>query len=249
MTPHTQHNLKDRPDLQEGVDSLAQYWDEFMLHSPVSDHYFGRLYDTFIEFQSVLTDANDQVIARMLSVPIRWEGDIADLPDTGWDWALANSVETYESGKQPNLVSAIEISIHPDYRGKGISKIAVQGMKDNAVQLGFDKLVVPVRPSLKSRYPLTPATHYAQWTQTDSDAPFDPWLRVHWRVGGRIVGVAGRAMTIPGTVAEWESWTGMRFPESGDYIIPGALTPVEIDLEADKGIYVEPNVWMLHTSD
>jgi hypothetical protein len=53
-------------------------------------------------------------------------------------------------------------------------------------------------------------------------------------------------MDIPGTVAEWEEWTGMAFPESGEYVVPGALVPVTIDRERDQGRYVEPNVWMLH---
>ncbi len=39
----------------------------------------------------------------------------------------------------------------------------------------------------------------------------------------------------------------MRFPESGQYIVPGALVPVEIDRENDTGRYVEPNVWMKHS--
>jgi hypothetical protein len=47
-------------------------------------------------------------------------------------------------------------------------------------------------------------------------------------------------------VAEWEEWTGMAFPESGDYVVPGALVPVQIDRERDEGRYVEPNVWMRH---
>ena len=41
-------------------------------------------------------------------------------------------------------------------------------------------------------------------------------------------------------------WTGLRFPESGEYIVPGALNPVEIDCELDRGEYIEPNVWMAH---
>jgi hypothetical protein len=53
-------------------------------------------------------------------------------------------------------------------------------------------------------------------------------------------------MTIAGTVADWEAWTGMAFPESGDYVVPGALTLVSVDREADRGTYVEPNVWMHH---
>lgn len=38
----------------------------------------------------------------------------------------------------------------------------------------------------------------------------------------------------------------MAFPESGEYIVPRALTPVTIDLEQDKGTYIEPNVWVEH---
>jgi hypothetical protein len=53
-------------------------------------------------------------------------------------------------------------------------------------------------------------------------------------------------MTIPGTIAQWEAWTGMRFFESGEYIIPGALEPVQIEIEKDLGTYIEPNVWVLH---
>jgi hypothetical protein len=49
-----------------------------------------------------------------------------------------------------------------------------------------------------------------------------------------------------GTVAEWEQWTGMRFPESGEYIIPGALQPAQIDRENDTGRCDDPNVWMRH---
>jgi hypothetical protein len=53
-------------------------------------------------------------------------------------------------------------------------------------------------------------------------------------------------MQIPGTVAEWAQWAGMAFPESGSYVVPGALVPVEVDREADRVVYVEPNVWMRH---
>jgi hypothetical protein len=47
-------------------------------------------------------------------------------------------------------------------------------------------------------------------------------------------------------VAEWEEWTEMALPESGAYVVPGVLVPVEIDRERDTGVYVEPNVWMVH---
>lgn len=71
-------------------------------------------------------------------------------------------------------------------------------------------------------------------------------VSVHARVGTEPVGVCARSITIPGTVAEWEEWAQMRFPESGADVVPGALSPVTIDVEADHGLYVEPNVWLRH---
>ena len=53
-------------------------------------------------------------------------------------------------------------------------------------------------------------------------------------------------MRITGTLAEWEAWTGMVFLDSGPYVVPGALVPVEIDRVIDQGVYIEPNVWMVH---
>jgi hypothetical protein len=54
-------------------------------------------------------------------------------------------------------------------------------------------------------------------------------------------------VVVTGTVAEWEEWTEMAFPESGAYVVSGALVPIEIDRERDEGVYVEPNVWMVHS--
>jgi hypothetical protein len=53
-------------------------------------------------------------------------------------------------------------------------------------------------------------------------------------------------MRISGKISDWEGWTGMKFPNSGEYIIPGALNPVNFDKEKDEGLYVEPNVWVVH---
>jgi len=87
---------------------------------------------------------------------------------------------------------------------------------------------------------------YIAWTTADG-LPFDPWLRVHARAGARITRVCPASMVITGSVEDWEGWTGLRFPESGAHTVAGALQPVELDVEADSGIYVEPNVWMHHS--
>jgi hypothetical protein len=121
----------------------------------------------------------------------------------------------------------------------------IEAMREVALEAGFDDVIACVRPTEKARYPLLPIETYAAWRRDDG-LPFDPWLRVHARAGARIVRASPRSMTIAGSIAEWEEWTGMRFPASGQYVVEGALAPVEIDVEADRGVYLDPNVWMVH---
>lgn len=86
---------------------------------------------------------------------------------------------------------------------------------------------------------------YAARTRADG-LPADPWLRLHVRVGGRIHGLCPRAMTIPGSLADWRAWPGLPLETSGSVEVPGALVPVHVDVEQDHAVYVEPNVWVVH---
>lgn len=99
--------------------------------------------------------------------------------------------------------------------------------------------------ALQDRYPLQPIESYVQWKRPDGE-PFDPWLRVHQRLGAKLLGIAERSMVIEGSIAEWEGWTGQAFPESGAYVVPRAHLPIEVDRERDLGVYAEPNVWRRH---
>jgi hypothetical protein len=53
-------------------------------------------------------------------------------------------------------------------------------------------------------------------------------------------------MTITGTIAEWERRTGLAFTESGPRVVPFATNPVLVDHEADRIIYHDANVWVVH---
>ena len=74
--------------------------------------------------------------------------------------------------------------------------------------------------------------------------PFDPWLRVHVRKNAKTINVCKKAVEIKGTVNQWETWTNMKFPESGKYVVEGALCSVVINREKNLGTYIEPNVWV-----
>ena len=133
----------------------------------------------------------------------------------------------------------------PEYRGLGIAETILRRLAAIGAGHGLDALVAPVRPTWKDRYPLVALDRYAGWRRADG-LPYDPWLRTHERLGGELLAMAPRSMTISGTRAEWEEWTGMVFPEDGNYVVPGALVPVHF--KNGRGVYVEPNVWVRHVA-
>ena len=76
---------------------------------------------------------------------------------------------------------------HPSgQENRGQSRLLLGAMRALAAERGWAQLLAPVRPNWKARYPLTPIQRYAGWTRPDG-LPFDPWLRVHARLGGRIL--------------------------------------------------------------
>jgi hypothetical protein len=158
---------------------------------------------------------------------------------------LAGAFEAPEGGRRPSALGALAAEVRPRFQGGGLANLMLDVMADLARDAGLNHLIAPVRPSLKDRYPITPIEQYVSWTRENGE-PFDPWIRIHTRRGGQIIKPIPHSMRIVGTVAEWEDWTGMRFPADGQYIFPAGLAPVEIDHTQDQGSYWEPNVWIVH---
>jgi GNAT superfamily N-acetyltransferase len=181
------------------------------------------------------------------TIPLVWDGTADDLPED-YPAILERGVRDADAGRTPNAVSALLASVASEYQSKGISRLVVGAMRDVAARHGASALIAPVRPTWKERYPITPIERYVRWTLPGAGdgAPFDPWLRVHWRLGAEVMAVDPDHFVVRGSIADWEGWAGMAFPESGRYVVPGALVPVEIDRECDTGRYEEPGVWMRH---
>lgn len=234
-------------DLLSQADRItSKLWPEFMLHDEIGNRHWADLYERFGRYQFALEDKeNGKLLASANSIPLHYDGDLYDLPEQGWDWAIGKGVKDAIEGKAPNLLCAIQIAVDTDYQDMGLSPLLLDIMRGLTDDLKFPVLIAPVRPMLKSKYPLTSIDDYIEWT-TDKDEQFDPWLRVHERAGATMIGPCHEAMRIEGSIKEWESWTDTIFPKSGQYVIPKALVPIEIDLENDRGVYLEPNVWMAH---
>ncbi len=238
---------EERADLLEAADEVTTpSWPEFMRKDPIAGEHWRGLYEHFPGFQFAMIDTTvDRLIAVGNSLPLSWVGRPDELPDDGWDWAMTSGFADVAAGRPPKTMSALQVAVAAEYRGRGISRQMINHMRRIGQAHRLRALVAPVRPSGKCRYPLTPMDEYIKWTNDDG-LPFDPWMRVHARLGAATIRTCPSSMRISGTVAEWEDWTGMAFPQTGRYILPEALVPITIDREADRGTYIEPNVWMYH---
>jgi GNAT superfamily N-acetyltransferase len=241
--------LRERPSLRQEVFSAAfrpPFWPEFLLHDPAAQFYFAAPYfDAYCDYAFAAVE-NGMVVARAFSVPFAFDiTDRHELPDGGWDEVIRWAHEDQVLGRRATAVSALEISLLPQARGRGFSRVILEAMRRNTRALGFSDLYAPVRPTQKARQPFVAMRDYVAATRPDG-LPQDPWLRTHVQSGGTIVKIAPYAMTIVGTIAEWTTWTGLSFESSGLVAVDGGLAPVHVCVEQDHGVYVEPGVWVHH---
>ena len=234
---------EERPDLWERARSertFERVWPEYNLHGAHAAEYFGCLVPRFAHLQALFVESrSDTVVARARTIPFWWDGALEHLP-SGID---ALGLQAVEDTRSPNALSALSAEVCAPHQRSGLSGLVIATMAAMAQRAGLAPLVAPVRPMWKDRFPLHPIDDYAQWKRRDS-LPFDPWMRLHVRLGARILRPEPMSMKFAAPVSDWETWTGCRFHRDGSYIFPGGLAPLTV---ADHiGHYWEPNVWMQH---
>jgi hypothetical protein len=235
------YTYAERPDLAERTAEVEDTFAEFMHNGEVPLRHWAKLRQELPGFQLLVYDEDkDVVVARGQTMPASTRdglpGGVDDLLERHFGARAAEEPE-------PDVLSALVAIVDRRRQGEGLSSVVIEGMRRIAAAAGLGALIAPVRPSRKQEFPLIPLERYVRWTRDDG-LPWDPWIRVHARLGAELLAVCPESMRIPGTVAEWEEWTGLVFPDDGDYVVPGALVPVRF--EAGIGVYVEPNVWMRH---
>ncbi|MEV7279439.1 GNAT family N-acetyltransferase [Streptomyces sp. NPDC093111] len=236
----------ERPELWDRMpERFAGVVPEYNLHGDVNDTYWQRLFDEFPEYQFVLYDEErEEVAGAGRSLPRGWDGTEDDL-GPGLDDSIARAFTDRAAGRAPGALCALGIEVAEDYQRRGLSTVLLGAMRTVARRAGLPTVLVPVRPTWKDRYPLVPIGRYAAWTREDG-TPLDPWIRTQVGAGGTVAGSSERSSRITGTVAEWEGWTGLAFPEDGEYVFPGGLSPLRVERARDLGSYWEPGVWITH---
>ena len=235
----------ERPDLwQRGIPS-EDVWPEYNMHGDVVNQWWGLLDEDMADYQFVLYDEEtDSVAAEGHTAPMRWNADDATLPGS-FDATIVQAFAQLRAGEPLDTLCALAAESPRTARRRGLAVQLLNGMREIAGRHHLRHFVAPVRPSWKERYPLTPIERYVTWRRDDGEL-LDPWMRVHERLGARVSTPMPRSLHITGSVADWESWTAMAYPESGEYVFPEGLAPLRIDRDSDLGDYWEPNVWMVH---
>jgi len=223
---------------------FAEGFPKFITADLAVKEYIARVREYFPHLDVMLVDESDTPVATGWGVPISWLGDVADLPSSFAD-VLRRAIEVHDSGVEANTFVICGAVVDPGRKGTGTAGELIGALIRLGQAQGMTHVLAPVRPTRKHLYPLFTIEDYASWVRDDG-LPFDPWLRLHARMGARVISLAREAQTMTGAVQEWEEWTGISLPVSGSYVIPQGMNVLSIDRDTNLGTYVEDNIWVQH---
>jgi GNAT superfamily N-acetyltransferase len=244
----TLHVYKSREFWEERFRVLG-LWPEMLGYDLISRRYSPEIDKHFLGFQlvAVLRSDSNRVVGIAHAVPLHTGGDIANLPDRGWDWALETAVLGHVAGTPPDTVCGLSITVLPEFQRCGVGKLLIGGVVVLAAKQRFQNVIMPVRPISKHKWPFVSLDEFLAWHQKGNHHN-DPWIRAHEQAGGIVANICNRSMTISAPLLQWERWCERRFSASGAYAVKGGLVPVTIDVDKNTGFYEEPNVWVVHRS-
>jgi len=161
----TVSTFAQRPDLLSKVfgPETESAVPEFMRHDPTDGLYYrDEALEFFREFGLVAVDPAEpeRPVARAFSVPFAFHDGTEgreELPGGGWDTVIRWADTDRRAGRHRTAVSALEIMVAPPLQRRGISRLMLAAMRDNARRLGFVDLYAPLRPTEKHLEPLTPS--------------------------------------------------------------------------------------------
>lgn len=236
-------DLSRDPWLLPEVDALiGANMPAFMSWESPGNWRWHGMYERYPDHQLCLVDGGGKLVAAANGLPVRWEGTASSLP-SGSDEVLVRAVDDGPP-ERPDAVCMLSVSVDPAHRAVGHAERLLTEVRTRAADRCPRGVIIPVRPTRKSRYPLVPIEAYAAWRRPDGRC-FDPWLRTHLELGARQLGIAHRSLVIRQPVSRWEEFLGLTLPGPGDHPLPGGLVPLRVG-DDGHGTYAEPNVWVHH---
>jgi len=213
-------------------------------HSQVIKKYWDRLEIYFPDHQIFMVEDDQTLLGFINTIPFFWDNALEDLPDDGWDWMMKKGIVDFQNDITVNCLGGLQVIIPKEHQGKGYSKQIIAIAKTFVKNKEYDYLIIPIRPTFKSKFPEIKMEEYCQ--KKVGDKIYDPWIRTHLNSGAEIIKVCPNSMQVEGSLTFWEGILGEKITGSGNYIAEGALNPVEIEVEKDYGVYHEENIWIYY---
>ncbi len=192
-----------------------------MHHNQTGTRYWRRLVAEHPDFQLALVD-DGALVAELHSLPLAWDGTL-DEPAAGLGRRVRAVVRERPAAR---LSRGARDLVLPERQGEGFAVRMVEAMRAAGRSHGLATVIAPVRPTWKAQLPADPdrallglAARRRLALRSVDPAPRARRRRDH-RAGARVDARSKRRSR------DWEEWTGMRFPEDGDYVVPGMLAPL-----------------------
>ena len=232
--------IAERPDLADECTRLhTGVFPKYMRYQPLSVRPIIKYFNYMVIFLQ-----DEKVIAVGGLMPMQWNGNKDELPT--YPNLVKDGINIQDEQKQFNCLGALFAAISSNHQGKGLSYQLILEMKKMAKMAGCEHLMLPIRPTLKCQYPYSTLSEYLK-LRRDDGSYYDPWVRVHHKLGGEIVNLMEECDIFSGPINEWEKVTDQKFRQSGSYIVPRALSPLEIDVAKNVGTISEGNIWIKHS--
>jgi len=230
-------NLKDQYNV-----AISKAFPQIISESEVIKSNWPKLENYFPQYQKFLVTETNQLIGFINSIPFQFNEPLDQLPAEGWDWMFEKGIYDFENHNEPNYLGGLQVIIPKKFQGLGYSKQILNHAKTVFKANNFLNLIIPIRPIKKREFPEMPMSTYMHLTENGEI--FDPWIRTHLKGGAELLKVCERSMTMEGDIKFWESMLDQNITKSGKYELQGALELIKVDLENNKGQYIEPNIWI-----
>jgi GNAT superfamily N-acetyltransferase len=234
--------LAEDPSLRARIgDFEDDSFPKFLNEEPTWIKTRDEILSSFARTHYFVVDRDTGKLAGLcINVPFAWTGETSDLP--GYNELLQRCLIERREAKVPTALAGILGAVAPEYQSQGVSRLFLGAAVEALGALGLRNYLSPVRPSNKQFYPNFSIDEFLSWRTPNGDL-IDPWLASFVRGGSKMLGVAHDAITMTASCTQWSEWTGMRFPVSGHYVIPGCHRLLEVDVGRGIGRYAEDHVW------
>lgn len=189
-------------------------------------------------------------IANISLARFNYDGNPDNLPT--WDELMgvpATGEHTFDL--HGNALGMMSINVHPDYQGKGLTKVVIDAVKCRIANLGVTHIMGSFRPSQFGEYstqnPKASIKEYIDKKRKEDNMPHDPWLRALTRNGMRMLRIDDAAMVVTDVSKEqFDEWQRIYNPEKWKQIAPSVWRCGETGVwlvGPQNATYVESNVW------